>query len=309
MAKVNTIIYDQNYVAHNNPNMKFRLTVRSYDGTDRKTSDDFSFINGAIDNHDVMSDRLGISDLKQSEHIILRDFGSRSFDRYNYHMVESLANSCDIISVPDYEETITDNYGVKRLISQTYYKEADNPNVTVKTYVDKDLLKEETFNIQYDLTDYNDEDPRPTVISQPPDDFERLQANIRNDIEAGLIAQKTIPNSIEDVYVTNNVKFHYKLLWNSTLIPEDDIFINRLILTVKYGLTDKTTTLCSTRTLYFRNSDYNTKATTIENVVVNETNKLKNLLDHLAEHSYRYNNNVRGMSISFWNNNVQTINF
>lgn len=309
MAKVNAVIYDEIYVAHNNPNMKFRLTVRSYDGTDRKSHDDFSFINGAIDGYDVMSDKLGTSDLPQSEHIILRDFGSRSFDRYNYHMVESLANSCDIIGVPDYEETVTDNWGNERLISQTYHKEAGNPNVTVKTYVDGDLLREETFNLQYDLTDYSDESPRQAAVLQPPDDFADLQATIRSDILTGLVAQKTVPEPIETVYVTNDIKFYYKLFWNSKLVPEDDIFVNKLVLTVKYGLTDKTTALCSTRTLYFRNSDHNTEAATIENTVKNETNKLKNLLDYLAEHSYRYNHNVHGMSISFWGENVQTINF
>lgn len=307
MAKVDTIIYDENYAAHNNPNMKFRLTIRSYDGTDRKSSDDFSFINGAIDRHDVMSDKLGNSDLPQSEHIILRDFGSRSFDQYNYHMVESLANSCDIIGIPDYEETVTDNWGVQRLISQTYHKEADSSSVTVKTYVDKDLLKEENFNLRYDLTDYGDEGPRQAVISQPPANFATLQASIRNNVASGLIAQKTVPASVEDTYITNGVKFYYKLLWNSTLMLKDDVFVNRLILTVKYGLTDKTTALCSSRTLYFRNNDYNTEEITIENTVTNEINKLQNLLDYLAERSYRYNHNVHGMGISFWNNNVQII--
>ena len=162
--------------------MKFRLVIRSFDGTDRKSEQqlDSQYINGAVDGVDVASDHLGTDDLYQSQHIILREPAERVSSGHNYHMIESLANSCDSISKRDYDEIITDKNGHDRRCKQFFVKNADDRTVTVKSYIDSLLIDDASCQLQYVQTDYEDAGSQQQYIDNLPSDFEELQVKLRD---------------------------------------------------------------------------------------------------------------------------------
>lgn len=262
--------------------MKFRLVIRSYDGTDRKGSPDSDthYINGAIDSIDVMSDQLGDVDLYQSEHIILRTKEKRVISGYNYHMVESLANSCDNVSSPDWNQTVTDNKGNSRICKQFYSKPADSKTVTVKSWVDNLLLDESTFDITYIPTEYKDEGPRADCISAPPNDFVDLQTKLKSMVQKGLLFEQLV--DIKGTYETNNTVFHYKGVWSSSIKKEQGVFVNRITFTLKYGNSESVTNTFSKTTESYLNDDNDTVLAALEEMVTAEITKLKAFLDQLA---------------------------
>ena len=236
MAKVNYVIYNNTYISSNNSNMKFQLEVRSYDGKDRKSGShrDDQYINGAIDSVDVASDHLGTSDLYQSQHIILRPLGQRAATGYNYHMVESLANSCDIVGVPDLEETVTDVNGYIRTFKQLYSKAANSTSVQVKSYVDSMLADVRTVNLAYTPTKYTDEGPRARYISSIPSVITTVKTEIREAVVQGTIATKLVlPDNVRGSHtIASGQHFQYSLIYNSNKINN---YTNDVTVTIQYG--------------------------------------------------------------------------
>ena len=285
MAKVNYVIYDQVYAATTNPNMKFRLVVRSFDGTDRKsgTRQDSQYINGAIDNVDVASDHLGNSDCFQSEHIILREPEDRIYSGYNYHMVESLANSCDNISSRDYDETVVDKHGRSRRCRQLYTKNAGDQFVHIQSYIDDLLLDNNIFELKYVQTNYGDTGPKKQYISELPSDFAEVQAELRNMAYEGILFEEiTSLVTVEDVYVTHNISYRYKGTWSSALKKTDGKFVNHITLTLKYGTDNKVTETFSVTTSVFSDEDNETAVRILQAVADEEVQKLKAYLDKIA---------------------------
>lgn len=236
MAKVTYVIYNDTYVSINNPSMKFQLEIRSYDGKDRKSSSqrDDQYINGAIDGIDVASDHLGASDLYQSQHIILREPSQRRISGYDYHMVESLANSCDIVGVPDLEETVTDVNGYSRTFKQLYSKAANSTSVQVKSYVDSMLADVRTVNLTYTPTKYTDEGPKARYISSIPSVITTVKTEIREAVVQGTIATKLVlPDNVRGSHtIASGQHFQYSLIYNSNKINN---YTNDVTVTIQYG--------------------------------------------------------------------------
>ena len=286
MAKVNTIMYNQIYTSSNNPNMHFHVMVRSYDGTDRKSADikDDQFINGSIDGVDVMSDCLTTEDHYQSEHIILRPKEERVFNGHDYRMIESLVNSCDIATIPDWEIVITDNKGKERHCRQLYTKAADDKTVHVKSYVEGILVDEDYFNYIYTPTDYSDEGPRRSCLDTHSANYEEVQNKLRTMVETGQIVEKIkAPDTVQDTYTTHGIKYYYNGTWTVEVKPNGaNDYVNEVTFTLKYGTTKKTSVLFSETPVTFTDENYGASAETLANIVNAETGKLKTFLDGIA---------------------------
>lgn len=286
MAKVNTLIHNEIYVSATNPNMKFHLMIRSFDGTDRKSAavKDDQFINGSIDGVDVLSDCLTEEDYWQSEHVILRPKEERVFNGHDYRMIESLANSCDIASCADFDQMIVDNKGHERRFRQYYTKEPDSKTVNVKSYVEDILVSETYFNFVYTPTDYSDEDPKETCLTSYSANYEELQNEIITMIQEGRIVEKMpAPDIIEDTYVTHDVKFYYKGSWKVDIRPNgEDDYVNEITFVLQYGTTRKTEIQFSSTSSLFSDENYGDAATVLAGVAVAETEKLKAYLDKIA---------------------------
>lgn len=266
--------------------MKFRLVIRSFDGTDRKGEQqlDSQYINGAIDGVDVASDHLGTDDLYQSQHIILRESAERVSSGHNYHMIESLANSCDSISRRDYDEVITDKNGRNRRCKQFYVKDADDRTVTVKSYIDSLLIDDTSCQLQYVHTDYEDTDPQQQYIDNLPSDFEELQVKLRDMAYNGFLFEKIVPLfTINDVYNTYDVTYYYKGIWSSSVKKTDGKFAECITLTLCYGLTDSTKKMFSTVTNVFTEENDEVVTQKLQTVISTEIQKMKVFLDKITK--------------------------
>lgn len=286
MAKVNTLIHNEIYVSATNPNMKFHLMIRSFDGTDRKSAavKDDQFINGSIDGVDVLSDCLTEEDYWQSEHIILRPKEERVFNGHDYRMIESLANSCDIASCADFDQMVTDNKGKERHFRQYYTKEPDSKTVNVKSYVENILVGETYFNFVYTPTDYSDEDPKETCLTSYSANYAELQNEIITMIQEGRIVEKMpAPDAIEDTYTTHDIKFYYKGSWRVDIKPNgEDDYVNEITFVLRYGTTRKTEIQFSSTPSLFSDENYGSATTVLAGVAATEIEKLKAYLDGIA---------------------------
>lgn len=243
MAKVNYTIYDNVYSCTNNPNMKFRLTLRafdennhlgSYDGTEQSVK---SFINGAIDSNDVASDFLTTDDLPQSQHKVLRNPDERVISGNNYHMIETLADSCDKVCLSDYHETVNNGKNEPVKFHQYYYKEPDNNMVYVKSYVEGMLVDQTFFNLSYSRTDYSDQGPIGSYVSKPETDYTNLQNRIRTAIqEDSIIRMLKTPDDVYDIYSVGTMSYKYAAVWTTEIVEEPLTVTATLTLT--YGTDD-----------------------------------------------------------------------
>lgn len=260
--------------------------VRSFDGTDRKSAavKDDQFINGSIDGVDVLSDCLTEEDHWQSQHIILRPKEERVFKGHDYHMIESLANSCDIASCADFDRMITDNKGKERRFRQYYTKEPDNKTVHVKSYVEDIFISETHFDFVYTPTDYSDEDPKETCLTSYSANYEELQNEIITMIQEGRIVERmSAPDIIEDTYVTHDVKFYYKGSWKVDIKPNgENDYVNEITFVLQYGTTKKTEIRFSSTPSLFSDENYGDASTVLAGVAAAEIEKLKAYLDKIA---------------------------
>ena len=305
MAKVNYVIYNNPYTSVNNQNMKFQLEIRSYDGKDRKSGShrDDQYINGAIDGIDVASDHLGTSDLYQSQHIILRPVGQRAISGYNYHMIESLANSCDIVGICDLEETVVDTNGYSRTFRQLYSKTANSTSVTVRSYVDSMLADTRTVNLTYTPTEYKDEGPKARYISAIPTVITTVKQEIREAVVQGTIATKLVlPDNVRGSHtIASGQNFQYSLIYNSNKINN---YTNDVTVTIQYGEGNLDSVFYQD-TLRFDQTNYSTATDILEALKDTQIGALKLFLGTLNK--YRLSLSVHNYGVVSGGADIQEV--
>ena len=263
MAKVNYIKKNIEYTSQNNPNMKFQMAVRSYDQHDRLANDiadnlafpDYFYINGVIDGIDVVSDFLANiggnpnGDVPQSQHIILRDPGSRVFEGYDYHMIESLANTCDQVGRADITQYIYDKFNIARRIEIKFSKKANEHDVTINVYAEGLLMEVDILHLNYYTTDYSDEGPKTNYIDKIQDgELEEIWRRVEESIEnGGIVDLIIIPTTEKGIY---DRRYSYEITFTSYKHTVNEIRYNDVTVAISY-IKNNVKTLYKSATLSF----------------------------------------------------------
>ena len=221
--KVTYIRYNQPYVSHYNPNMKFQIVVRSYNASDKVGTKKLECcINGAIDGVDIACDLLSSgTDVSQTNHCILRDVGGRTASGYNYHMVESLANACDSLGIADKSITFKDSEGKDRLLEQKFSKLPNSRNVTTKTYVDGELFDERQTSLTYTQTTYGDDNAITNYIAYLPNS-QVFSTNISDSVIKAIQTNNfsglvKLPSTVTSTYkAKTNITYYRRVTFAQT---------------------------------------------------------------------------------------------
>lgn len=305
--RVTNVIYNQPYTSVINSNMKFQLEVRNFssDWQISSTTDKRNFINGAIDGVDVMSDHLRIDsnrtggeddtsggDRNYAYHIAkIGEPGERVVTGNRYRAIESLANSCDAVSSPDWEEIVQDHKGRDRTCRQLYSKEAGKTTIQAVAYVDGMLVDEDSFIIPYTVTNYQDHGPKAlyladSFITEQQEKYLTLQEKIRKMVQEGTILKELkTPKDIYDIHTTKRGReWKYSGIWSKELDDSsDDVneWTNTVTFTLSYGMNDYDTVF-SDEHVVFTLDNYGTSEEILNKLAEEEITKLKKYLNELA---------------------------